>query len=603
MAGFDQNVIEEIRSRCDIAEIIGHYVQLKRRGSTSFTGLCPFHQEKTPSFHVDGKWQRYHCFGCGKDGDVFRFIMEHDNIAFPDAVRLLAQRCNVQLPEEGDYDPGAARAARDLRERLCKVNEEFSLFFCRFLRDNPGCPAARYLAGRGIDRATAEKFRIGAVPEARNACLEYGRRLGFSQEDLITAGICGRAEESGRLYERFSGRLAFSIENEYGRCVGFSARSLEPKPADGRKYVNTPETPVFKKGMLLYALPQAKEAVAANRKIILCEGQMDTIAMHRAGFANAVAPLGTAFTPEQAKLVKRYADEVSLAFDADGAGQKAFLRAAEILLPLSVSIRMISIPGGKDPDELYTHGGAEAVAAAVDASVPWLEQLGRMLPGLYDMTTPVGKGQAAAFLASLFVLVRNQVEFETYVQEGARLLDVSEEAIYAEVHRLRNRERRTFDLRSGRKAPESAPESAPAPAAPPERSALLTLLGLALSSDECAREIAGLLPPGTVEETSTAWKALDLLVSGALNGETVADSAAGINELLNSSPDPEVGKLLLSPPQFADPDRALRDSVAELFRLSRRRRYAAVAAEIRNCTDPARRLELMKQLQEISKEK
>ena len=603
MAGFDQNVIEEIRSRCDIAEIIGRYVQLKRRGSTSFTGLCPFHQEKTPSFHVDGKWQRYHCFGCGKDGDVFRFIMEHDNIAFPDAVRLLAQRCNVQLPEEGDYDPGAARAARDLRERLCKVNEEFSLFFCRFLRDNPGCPAARYLAGRGIDRATAEKFRIGAVPEARNACLEYGRRLGFTQEDLITAGICGRAEESGRLYERFSGRLAFSIENEYGRCVGFSARSLEPKPADGRKYVNTPETPVFKKGMLLYALPQAKEAVAANRKIILCEGQMDTIAMHRAGFANAVAPLGTAFTPEQAKLVKRYADEVSLAFDADGAGQKAFLRAAEILLPLSVSIRMISIPGGKDPDELYTHGGAEAVAAAVNSSVPWLEQLGRMLPGLYDMTTPVGKGQAAAFLASLFVLVRNQVEFETYVQEGARLLEVSEEAIYAEVHRLRNRERRTFDLRSGQKAPAPAPDRAPAPAAPPERSALLTLLGLALSSDECAREIAGLLPPGTVDETSTAWKALDLLVSGALNGETVADSAAGINELLNSSPDPEVGKLLISPPQFADPDRALQDSVAELFRLSRRRRYAAVAAEIRNCTDPARRLELMKQLQEISKEK
>ena len=599
MAGFDQNVIEEIRSRCDIAEIIGHYVQLKRRGASSFTGLCPFHQEKTPSFHVDGKWQRYHCFGCGKDGDVFRFIMEHDNIAFPDAVRLLAQRCNVPLPEEGDYDPGAARAARDQRERLCKVNEEFSVFFCRFLRDNPGCPAARYLAGRGIDRETAEKFRIGAVPEARNACLEYGRRLGFSEEELITAGICGRAEESGRIYERFSGRLAFSIENEYGRCVGFSARSLEPKPADGRKYVNTPETPVFKKGMLLYALPQAKNAVAADRKIILCEGQMDTIAMHRAGFANAVAPLGTAFTPEQAKLVKRYADEVSLAFDADGAGQKAFLRAAEILLPLSVSIRMISIPGGKDPDELYTHGGAEAVAAAVNASTPWLEQLSKMLPGLYDMTTPVGKGQAAAFLASLFVLVRNQVEFETYIREGARLLDVSEEALYAEVRRQRNKERRVLDMRSGPKP------SAPAPAAPaaPEQSALLTLLGLAFSSDEYIRKIAELLPPGAVENGSTAWKALDLLISGSLNGETVADAVAGINGLLNDSPDPEVGKLLLSPPKFADPDRALRDSVAELFRIGRRRRYSAIAAEIRNCADPDRRLELMKQLQEVLKEK
>ena len=601
MAGFDQNVIEEIRSRCDIAEIIGHYVQLKRRGASSFTGLCPFHQEKTPSFHVDGKWQRYHCFGCGKDGDVFRFIMEHENIAFPDAVRYLAQRCNVPLPEEGDYDPGAARAARDQRERLCKINEEFSLFFCRFLRDNPGCPAARYLAGRGIDRETAEKFRIGAVPEARNACLEYGRRLGFSEEELITAGICGRAEESGRLYERFSGRLAFSIENEYGRCVGFSARSLEPKPADGRKYVNTPETPVFKKGMLLYALPQAKTAVAADRKIILCEGQMDTIAMHRAGFANAVAPLGTAFTPEQAKLVKRYADEVSLAFDADGAGQKAFLRAAEILLPLSVSIRMISIPGGKDPDELYTHGGAEAVAAAVNAGVPWLEQLSKMLPGLYDMTTPVGKGQAAAFLAGLFVLVRNQVEFETYVREGARLLEVSEEAIYAEVHRLRNKERRMLDMHSGRKSPEPAP--APAAAAAPERSALLTLLGLAVSSDECVRRIAELLPPGAVENESTPWKALDILISASLNGETVADAAAALNGLLNDSPDREVGKLLLSPPKFADPDRALQDSVAELFRIGRRRRYSAIAAEIRNCTDPDRRLELMKQLQEVLKEK
>ena len=322
--------------------------------------------------------------------------------------------------------------------------------------------------------------------------------------------------------------------------------------------------------------------------------------MHRAGFANAVAPLGTAFTPEQAKLVKRYADEVSLAFDADGAGQKAFLRAAEILLPLSVSIRMISIPGGKDPDELYTHGGAEAVAAAVNASVPWLEQLGRMLPGLYDMTTPVGKGQAAAFLAGLFVLVRNQVEFETYVQEGARLLGVSEEAIFAEVHRLRNKERRTFDMRSEQKAPAPAP--VPAPAAP-ERSALLTLLGLALSSDERARAIAELLPPGTVESTSTAWKALDLLVSGSLNGETVADSAAGINELLNDAPDAEVGKLLFSPPKFADPDRALQDSVAELFRIGRRRRYAAITAEIRSCTDSDRRQELMKQLQEVLKEK
>ncbi|MBR2373193.1 MAG: DNA primase [Lentisphaeria bacterium] len=599
MAGFDQDIIEEIRSRCDIAEVIGNYVQLKRRGSTAYTGLCPFHQEKTPSFHVDGKWQRYHCFGCGKDGDVFRFIMDHDNIAFPDAVRQLAQRCGVILPESSDYDPGSSRANRDLRERLYKVNEEFSNFFVRFLRDNPGSPAGRYLEGRGIDRAVADKFKIGAVPDDRYACLNYGRHLGFSEEDLVAAGICGRAEGSGRFYERFTGRLTFAIENEYGRGVGFSARSLEPKPADGRKYVNTPETAIFKKGMLLYALPQARESVSRDRKMILCEGQMDTIAMHRAGFTNAVAPLGTAFTPEQAKLVKRYADEVSLAFDSDGAGQKAFLRAAEYILPLSLSMRMIRIPGGKDPDELYSHGGREAVAAAVNASVPWLEQFNLMLPGLYDMSTPVGRGQAAGFMVSLFSLVNNQIELESYIREGAALLNVSEDALYAELNRQRNRSRRVADMRQ----PEPE-KSTPVPIqSSPERSALLTLFALAISSEDTARNIGELLPPGSGDESSVVWKALNLLLSTALNGEKIEDAVPGINELLAAEPDPELGQLLISTPEFADPVRAVDDSVNEFMRISRRRRYAAVAAELRNCADPEKRFELMKQLQEVMKEK
>ena len=269
----------------------------------------------------------------------------------------------------------------------------------------------------------------------------------------MAAGICGRSEDSGRIYERFTGRLTFAIQNEYGRGVGFSARSLEPKPADGRKYVNTPETMVFKKGMLLYGLPQARETVSKARKIILCEGQMDTIAMHRAGFTNAVAPLGTAFTPDQAKLIKRYADEVNIAFDSDGAGQKAFLRALEYILPLSISMRMIRIPGGKDPDELYTNGGAEAVADAVNSSVPWLEQFKDMLPSLYDMSTPVGRGQAAAFMVSLFALVQNPIELESYIREGSTLLQVSEEALYSELSRQRNKEKRIRDI-SGSTQPE-----------------------------------------------------------------------------------------------------------------------------------------------------
>ena len=603
MAGFNQDVIEEIRSRCEISDIIGAFVQLKRRGTNSYTGLCPFHQEKTPSFHVDGKWQRYHCFGCGKDGDVFRFIMEHDNISFPDAVRQLAQRCGVILPETGDYDPGSAKVARDQKERLLKVNEEFSSFFVRFLRDNPNSPAGIYLQKRGISREIADQFQIGAVPEERFCCLNYGRRLGFTDEDLVAAGICGRAEESGRIYERFTGRLTFAIQNEYGRGVGFSARSLEAKPADGRKYVNTPETLVFKKGMLLYALPQAREAVSKERKIILCEGQMDTIAMHRAGFSNAVAPLGTAFTPEQAKLIKRYADEISFAFDADGAGQKAFMRALEFVLPLSVSMRMIRIPGGKDPDELYTNGGAEAVAAAVNASVPWLERFKEMLPSLYDMSTPVGRGQAAGFMVSLFALVRNPVELESYIREGAALLQVSEEALYSELGRQRNRERRSLDMR--RPAEEKKIPHPAAPSAPdqPGRSALLTLFALAASSQDNAREISDLLPPECLEGGDLICQALNLLLGAAAGGEPESETVAALNALFTEKNDSELGKILLAPPDFNDPVKALADSVTELRRITRRRRYGELTAEMRSCTDPERRQALMQKLQEVLKEK
>lgn len=601
MAGFNQDIIEEIRSRCEIADIIGAYVQLKRRGSNSFTGLCPFHQEKTPSFHVDGKWQRYHCFGCGKDGDVFRFVMEHDNISFPDAVRQLAQRCGVILPETGDHDPGAARVNRDVRERMFKVNEEFSAFFVRFLRENPNSPAGIYLQKRGITRDVAEKFSIGAVPEERYCCLNYGKYLGFSDEDLVAAGICGRSEDSGRIYERFTGRLTFAIQNEYGRGVGFSARSLEPKPADGRKYVNTPETMVFKKGMLLYGLPQARETVSKARKIILCEGQMDTIAMHRAGFTNAVAPLGTAFTPDQAKLIKRYADEVNIAFDSDGAGQKAFLRALEYILPLSISMRMIRIPGGKDPDELYTNGGAEAVADAVNSSVPWLEQFKDMLPSLYDMSTPVGRGQAAAFMVSLFALVQNPIELESYIREGSTLLQVSEEALYSELSRQRNKEKRIRDI-SGSTQPEpqlpahSQPES-------PEHSAQLTLFALAVTSRENARELSDLLPPEALEDGGLLSQALNLLLAAAASGESEADTALALNTLLADKNDSELGKILLDPPVFNDPGKALADSVAELVRITRRRRYTAITMEMRSCNDPERRLELMKQLLEVSKDR
>ena len=417
--GVSKDVIEEIRSRCDIVDLIGSFVPLKRSGTNTYKGLCPFHQEKTPSFHVDASRQMYHCFGCGKGGDVFRFYMDKENVGFSDALHMLASRVGVVIPENSgeNSDPAEGRRRADARERLYRVNEDFCCFFERTLLGNPDSPPTQYLIKRGIPRDVAEKFRIGAAPDAWTACLEYGLSLGYTEEELVISGIVRRKEETGRLFDHFKGRLTFAITNEQGRVVGFSARSLEAKPPAG-KYINTPESPVFKKGNLLYALPLARKMMVEKNMAILCEGQLDTIAFHRAGFECAVAPQGTGFTEGQARILKRYANRIFLAFDADSAGQKAILRAVELLLPLSMEIKVIRIPGGKDPDELFRNGGPDAVAAAVDDAIPWLDVLVASLPERYDMDSPAGRGRAAGEVAGYLLKITSQVELELVYPQG-----------------------------------------------------------------------------------------------------------------------------------------------------------------------------------------
>ena len=300
-------IIEEIKSRTDIVELIGSFVQLKRSGTNNFKGLCPFHQEKTPSFHVDGARQMFHCFGCGKGGDALRFLMDKENIVFVDAVHMLASRAGVIIPEYSGTDTDHREAQRrgNLRERLLLANETMAQFFAEMLRRNPEGSVGKYLQSRGLSIEEALHYQIGAAPDAWTAGLEYALRRGFTQEELLAAGLIRRKEGSDRTYDQFRNRLTFAIANEQGRICGFSARSLEPKPMDGGKYINTSETPVFRKGNMLYGLSLARKAIVENNLAILCEGQMDTIAYHRAGINYAVAPLGTAFTPEQAKVLKR----------------------------------------------------------------------------------------------------------------------------------------------------------------------------------------------------------------------------------------------------------------------------------------------------------
>ena len=588
----NKDVIEEIRSRSDIVEVISAFgVQLKRSGGSSFKGLCPFHQEKTPSFHVDTARQSYHCFGCGKGGDVFRFFMDKENVDFVNAVQILASRCGVIIPEK-EYS-GEQRQVQGERERLLAVNAEFSKFFCRILADNPHSPGAEYLKNRGITPDIIQKFKIGMAPDGWTTGLEYGKRLGFTEKELITAGVARRKDDNGRVYDQFRNRITFTIENEQGRAVGFSARTLEAKPADGRKYVNTPDTPVFHKGRLLYALPQARQGIGKLKKAILCEGQLDAIAFHRAGIDCAVAPLGTAFTEDQARMIRRYSNNILLSFDADSAGQKAVLRAAEILLPFSVDMKVIRIPGGKDPDEIYSKNGAATLEALVNDAVPWLEILQDILPERFQLSTPVGRAEAAAFIAGYLKLVTNQVELEVYIDKVAAMLDVSANAVKSAVEQAVKNANRP---RPAAEVPVQVEKVEPIQI-DPARVALLVLLELAMNSADCARKIAMDIENIDLVESDPVVKALNTVINCAFN-EEMEQVPAELNTLLLESPCPEISALLVKNSRFAEPGRAVSEAIAELKRIRKQHRHQELLTLLRGESDAEKRLNL---LMEISK--
>ncbi|MBQ7667373.1 MAG: DNA primase, partial [Kiritimatiellae bacterium] len=359
--------IEEIRDRTDIVQVIGDRLQLKR-SSGGFVACCPFHNEKTPSFHISQRRQRYHCFGCGEDGDVFQFLVKHEGMAFTDAVKYLAEKCGVEIVEKA-ADPGALRS-----KRLLLANAEAAAFFRRCLLQMPEAQEARdYLEKRKLSGEAAEKFGLGYDPDRQGALDAFAQANRFTTAEMVAAGLgsvpdgVDPSAPGVSLRDRFRGRLMFPIKDQSGRVVAFSARVLDSSKSRA-KYVNSPETEIFKKARVLYALDQAQRAIAAakHREAIICEGQIDVIRCHACGFARAVASEGTAFTAEHAALLHRYADSAVLLFDGDGAGRKAAVRTAGILLAEGVPVRVASLPQGEDPDSFLLANPPEAFQKVLD---------------------------------------------------------------------------------------------------------------------------------------------------------------------------------------------------------------------------------------------
>ncbi len=339
--------MRDLDARSPIDQIASSYVDLKRRGK-NLIGLCPFHNEKTPSFNIYPENNSFYCFGCGKGGGVFQFVMGVENLAFPDAVRWLAQKAGMQVPEEGTDDTMSR-----MRARILEINRESGRFYYKLLSTPEGAPGLDYFKRRGLDAKTIRRFGLGYAPDSGFALVNHLRDMGYTPAELQASDMA-RLSKRGNLYDRYRGRVMFPIFDLRGNVVAFGGRILtDEKP----KYINTSDTPVYHKSSGLFAMNFAKDS--GSRQLILAEGYMDVIALHRAGFTNAIASLGTSLTEEQARIIRRYADEAVICYDSDEAGQRATQRAIPILKNTGLRVRVITVPGNKDPDEFMRSQGKD----------------------------------------------------------------------------------------------------------------------------------------------------------------------------------------------------------------------------------------------------
>ena len=420
--------IQQLKQSCDMERIVSGYLPLKKKGRY-LVGLCPFHSEKSPSFYVYPQNQSFYCFGCGAGGDVITFIRRIENLEYMEAVKLLADRCGLELPMDSDQSDERSM----LKKRVLEINRESARFFHSCLMSEQGRQAYEYLISRGRDRKTIRHFGLGYAPAGWDGLLNHLRTKGFSDNDMLEANVVTKGKYGP--HDRFSNRVIFPIIDLRGNVVAFGGRALDDK---GAKYLNSSDTPVFKKSKTLFALNFAKTSKRPG--LILAEGYMDVIAIHQAGFDNAVATLGTALTEEQARQISQYAERVVLAYDTDGPGQAATKRAMNIFDEVGVKVSVLSMTGAKDPDEFIKKYGTERFAMLLDNSRNPVEFELSKLRTTHDTAQADGKVGYLKEACKLFAGIRNPVEREVYITQTANELAISPQAIKAQIENLDKRE-------------------------------------------------------------------------------------------------------------------------------------------------------------------
>ncbi|OVE75573.1 DNA primase [bacterium E08(2017)] len=494
-----KRTLEEIRFANDIVEVISSYLTLKKSGAT-YKACCPFHKEKTPSFHVNPQRQICHCFGCGEGGDVFSFVQKYEGVDFMTAVSMLAQRAGiaVEFDDDGTDDGGIKK------DVLFKLHEQLTQFFQRCLTQVKGAEHARqYLKSRDFTPELIEDFKVGYAPKGWDNMLKWGEKNKFSMAELEAAGVIlkpSKPDAKVQFYDRFRDRLMFPISDVQGRVIGFSARLLDKDPKQA-KYVNSPETALFHKSRILYALDKARRPIvnADQRQAIVCEGQIDVIRCHAAGFDTAVAAQGTAFTESHAQILKRYADSVVLVFDTDKAGQDAAIKAAQIFIQQGLAVRVAQLPGDTDPDSFIREKGAEAFGRIIDSAVSAVGFQFDVLSERENTDSVVGAMRASNAVLETVSMSASSVQRAKLMQEAAERLNVPVTALQEDLKKLK------------RPRVREAPAEAAAPKAPvnrpveevqlcehlvhtvdfPELGELVSkYLPLEMISDRCCRQLA-----------------------------------------------------------------------------------------------------------------
>lgn len=525
--------IDDLVARSDIVDVVSDYVKLTPKGG-SYWGLCPFHGEKTPSFHVRADQQNYHCFGCGKGGGVISFVMEVENLPYLDALRLLAKRAGVEFPEQN-----MNQRSRRKRARLLELNKEAARFFHSQLHGPAGRQGLEYLQRRGLSRGIMTRFGLGFAPDSWAGLIQAMTQKGYEKSELLEAGLAVSSQK-GRIYDRFRGRVMFPIIDLRGDVIGFGGRVM----GDGTpKYLNSPDSPVFNKSRNLFALNLAKNTKLG--RIVLTEGYMDTIALYQAGFDCAVASLGTSLTADHAKLLSRFTKEVVICYDADSAGIQAANRAIPLLEKTGLKVRVVRVHGAKDPDEFLKKFGPDAFAKLLDQSENYVNYNLRQLQEKYDLSDPIQRAEFARAGAEVISRLDSPVEREVHAGQLAQTAGVGKDALLQEIQRFRKQ--RFYQAKRKQERRDLTPVNQIQPKSrqmrydnPRSARAEEGILRLLMLDSSLARQISDLTPAdftapvlgkiyGVLRDRMDQGRSLQL---GALEGELSGEEISLLTEIM-----------------------------------------------------------------------